>query len=70
MSKYSADDYRDAASSLRGYEGETEIDGNATVSMGDDDGAYVQAWVWVSDDQMRRLGYVVNEVPLEEEKGV
>jgi len=69
MSKYSADDYRDAASSLRGYEGETEIDGNATVSMGDDDGAYVQAWVWVSDDQMRRLGYVESGTEEGEDEG-
>lgn len=28
-------------------EGEIEIDPNATVSEGDDNGAYVQAWVWV-----------------------
>lgn len=28
-------------------EGECEIDENAVVSEGDDNGAYVQAWVWV-----------------------
>jgi hypothetical protein len=56
MSQYSEDDYRDAASSLHVWE-QAEVDGNAPVSLGDDDGAYVQAWVWVSDDQMRRLGY-------------
>lgn len=29
-------------------EGEIEIDDNARVSEGDDNGAYVQAWIWVS----------------------
>ena len=29
-------------------EGEIEVDDNAVVSEGDDNGAYVQAWVWVS----------------------
>ena len=28
-------------------EGELEIDEGAKVSEGDDNGAYVQAWVWV-----------------------
>lgn len=30
-----------------GRDGELEIDGDATVSEGTDNGAYVQAWVWV-----------------------
>ncbi|MEH0194601.1 hypothetical protein V7S57_02580 [Caulobacter sp. CCNWLY153] len=30
-------------------EGEIEIDGDAIVSDGGDGGAYVSAWVWVSD---------------------
>lgn len=30
-------------------EGEVEIDDNAVVSESDDGGAYVAAWVWVSD---------------------
>lgn len=29
-------------------DGEVEIDDCAFVSLGDDDGAYVMAWVWVS----------------------
>ena len=29
-------------------EGELEFDESAVVSEGDDNGAYVQAWVWVS----------------------
>lgn len=28
-------------------EGEIEVDDNASISGGDDDGAYVAAWVWV-----------------------
>lgn len=31
-------------------EGEIEIDDNAKVSRGYDNGAYVQAWVWVPDE--------------------
>jgi len=29
---------------------DVEVDANAIVSEGDDDGAYVMAWVWVSDE--------------------
>ena len=29
-------------------DGETEVDDNAEVSEGDDNGAYVQAWIWVT----------------------
>jgi hypothetical protein len=32
----------------QGYDGDIEIDDNAVVSHGTDNGAYVQAWVWVS----------------------
>lgn len=31
-------------------DGEIEVDDDAVVSMGDDGGAYVQAWLWVSDE--------------------
>ena len=31
-------------------DGEVEIDGDSAVSISDDNGAYVMAWVWVSDD--------------------
>ena len=31
-------------------DGEIEVDDEATVSMGGDDGAYVQVWLWVSDE--------------------
>jgi hypothetical protein len=39
--------YRAAARELHQDDGTCEIDDGATVSMGDDPGAYVQAWVWV-----------------------
>lgn len=29
-----------------------EIDDNPKVSAGDDDGAWVAAWVWVPDDEV------------------
>jgi len=42
--------YRQAAKDeVSGKEGELEVDDNAVVSFGDDDGAYVQAWLWVGD---------------------
>lgn len=44
--------YRDAANDLYGKDGEIEIDDNATISYGDDNGAYVAAWVWVYKDQL------------------
>lgn len=31
----------------RGEEGAVEIDDNAALSEGDDNGCYIQAWVWV-----------------------
>ena len=40
--------YRKAAKALHEDEGEVEIDDGAMVSEGDDDGAYVAAWVWVN----------------------
>ena len=32
------------------HEGDVEVDDNAIVSMSDDGGAYVAAWIWVSDE--------------------
>jgi hypothetical protein len=32
-------------------DGEVEVDDNAVVSVSDDGGAYVQAWVWVYDPE-------------------
>jgi hypothetical protein len=45
------DEFRSAARNQYGSEGEIEIDANATVSRGEDNGAYVQAWVWVDEDE-------------------
>ena len=47
---YTDDIYRAKAREKYGREGEVEIDDNATISRGDDKGAYVQAWVWVYAD--------------------
>jgi hypothetical protein len=44
--------YRQAAKQMYEEEGKIEIDRNAVVSQGADPGAYVQAWVWVSDDDL------------------
>lgn len=42
--------YRAAAEKKWSQDGECEVDEGATVSPSDDAGAYIQAWVWVSDE--------------------
>jgi hypothetical protein len=42
---------RDLARDAHQEDGTCEIDGDAQVSLSSDDGAYVQAWVWVTDPQ-------------------
>jgi hypothetical protein len=44
--------YREAARKLHHREGEIEIDDWPMVSAGGDPGAYVAAWVWVSDEDL------------------
>ena len=44
---YTDEDFVNAARFVHHRDGELEIDDDAVVSRGDDDGAYVQAWVWV-----------------------
>ncbi len=39
--------FRAQAKALYHEDGEIEVDRDARVSIGDDDGAYVEAWVWV-----------------------
>ncbi len=39
---------RDLARDTHGSGGHLEIDDNAIVSEGDDNGCYVAAWVWLS----------------------
>lgn len=45
------EDYREAADEQYGEEGSIEIDDDAQVSSAGDGGAYVQAWVYVRDDE-------------------
>lgn len=40
--------YREAAFN-RSKDGELEVDAGAIVSMGDDPGAYVAAWIWIPE---------------------
>ena len=44
-----AEAYRDYASEHLTEDGAVEIDDNALVSLGDDPGAYIMAWVWVDN---------------------
>lgn len=44
--------YRAAAMRRLEREGELEFDDLPLVSIGSDDGAYVQAWVWVGDEDI------------------
>lgn len=39
-----------AAARFDARDGELEVDDVAVVSKGDDDGAYVMTWLWVSDN--------------------
>lgn len=54
MIVYPDEDYRNAARRKYHDEGTCEIDDNAVVSVSDDEGAYVQAWVWVYNDDVKR----------------
>ena len=40
--------YREAAKS----QNDVEVDDDALVSKGDEPGAYVASWIWVSDDEL------------------
>jgi len=43
--------YAQAAHDLHNSDGDLEIAENSLVSMGEDDGAYVLAWKWVTDEE-------------------
>ena len=43
--------FRHRARELYHDEGDIEVDNDAQVSIGEDAGAYVQAWVWVCSDE-------------------
>jgi hypothetical protein len=51
LTKDQRDDYIRRAKYLHHEEGTLEIDDNAEVSTGMDKGVYVQAWVWVPDQE-------------------
>ncbi len=42
-------------------DGDLEIDDDAVVSLGADDGAYIMCWKWIDNDSMRETGYLENE---------
>jgi hypothetical protein len=44
-------EYIEAARKKWHRDGEIEIDWQTEVSVSDDGGAYVQAWVWVSNEE-------------------
>lgn len=50
--KVSDEAYRNAARREWGSVDGVDVDRDATVSRGDDQGAYVQAWVWVNDEEI------------------
>ena len=54
MTKFTNEQYIKAAQELHNSDGSLEVDDGAPVSRGDDDGAYVQAWVWVYDEEALR----------------
>ncbi|HEV8146431.1 MAG TPA: hypothetical protein VGP79_08625 [Bryobacteraceae bacterium] len=43
--------FRSRATELYHEDGEIEVAHDAPVSRGDDEGAYVQAWVWIPLDE-------------------
>jgi hypothetical protein len=51
--KITLGEYRNAAKRMYHDEGTLELDDTPKVSKGDDAGAYVQAWVWVSDSDIQ-----------------
>ncbi len=54
MSKFTDRQYRDAAEGLRRFgTDDVEVDVDAEVSTGEDDGAWVQAWVWVHNSEVQ-----------------
>lgn len=43
--------YREAARE-QSVDSDVDIDGSAIVSKGEDDGAYVECWIWVSNSDL------------------
>lgn len=53
--------YREYASDHIDKDGDLEIDEDAVVSIGADDGAYIMCWKWIDHDAMREHGYLEDE---------
>ena len=51
----SEDDYRRTCAEIFVRDGDLEMDAKAEVSVGDDPGAYVQVWKWVSNAFVRKV---------------
>jgi hypothetical protein len=49
MPRLTPDQYRQVAHALWHSSGTLEVDPHAVVSVSDNHGAYVAAWVWVDD---------------------
>lgn len=56
-----AEAYRDYAAANLTSDGEIEIDADALVSMGEDPGAYVMAWVWVDNSDLPEAFRITEE---------
>lgn len=56
--------FRTRAKELYHEDGEIEVDSDACVSIGDDDGAYVAAWVWVPLGEERSKSQVRGRLPM------
>jgi len=51
LTKKQREDYIQRAKAQYEEEGSVEIDDNAKLSVGMDKGVYVEAWVWVADEE-------------------
>ena len=52
--------YREYARDRLHRDGDLEIDDDAAVSLGADNGAYIMCWKWLDHDLMRENGYLEN----------
>jgi hypothetical protein len=57
--------FRERARELYHEEGEIEVDSEACVSIGDSDGAYVAAWVWVPNQEQSDSSASAPSTPIE-----
>lgn len=60
--------YREQSKQLFHCDGDLEFDDEYVVSQGDDPGAYVQCWKWVTDPQCEDCSEYVGECTCEEEE--